>query len=583
MGVRDGASTRPCESELFVMKESQSTSSQSRSRKKAAAVTTAAAPVVLPSEDASYEAFLSSVGARLNVLSPDAKLFVVDVGSVSLMDTFLAALPVSARPTYVCRSCQKFMDTYGSVVTIRGEGVTEPLFWDEGVAPAYFREAVRAVRDRVVKGQVSGVFLTSEGVWGTPTNHDKKRGKDWHHLSVKAVPARYVFRSTVLQNAFQASALKREEYDMLSRGLADYPIAVVRTAHEALKNGQLFRSEKCVEISAWLLALHEALDGVKVASRRDKLVWRAVAGAPVGFAHVRSGMIGTLLDDLKAGLPFEDVKSKWAAKMHPLQYLRPTALPSDGNIAQAEKVVGALRTAGALRRRFARLDDVQEWLWQPVKDVVSKGGNGGVFDHLRPKAVPTAPVSMGVVAITWDKFRRTVLPDAVKIETYVDSGTVSLGSLVTAADPTAPPMIQWDRDDKRNPVTWFFYHGGWPAAHWGLKGGTWAVVSGITPYPFLWNGGAYPNHGDGVFVLIEGARDGNHPHGGGLFPEHLKSDYHAVRRTLEAHFQQAVIEDIDTASAAGFGITKGGGRGENVQLRVTTASSVTVYKIDRWD
>jgi hypothetical protein len=38
-------------------------------------------------------------------------------------------------------------------------------------------------------------------------------------------------------------------------------------------------------------------------------------------------MIGALLDDIKSGLPFEDIKARFDAKMHPLRYQRPKPRP----------------------------------------------------------------------------------------------------------------------------------------------------------------------------------------------------------------------------------------------------------------
>lgn len=53
-------------------------------------------------------------------------------------------------------------------------------------------------------------------------------------------------------------------------------------------------------------------------------------------------MIGTLLDDIASGMSFDSVSRRFAEKMHPLQYQRPQAAPSAGNIAQAEKIVEKL-------------------------------------------------------------------------------------------------------------------------------------------------------------------------------------------------------------------------------------------------
>ena len=116
-------------------------------------------------------------------------------------------------------------------------------------------------------------------------------------------------------------------------------------ALKLLKSEALYRSEKVLGQAQWLYDLHRALPSRR---NRDHVLWRAVAAAPAGFCHPRSSMIGTLLEDLAAGMPFDDVSRRFAEKMHPLLYQRPQAAPSAGNIAQAEKIVAAF--AFVLRR-----------------------------------------------------------------------------------------------------------------------------------------------------------------------------------------------------------------------------------------
>ncbi len=56
--------------------------------------------------------------------------------------------------------------------------------------------------------------------------------------------------------------------------------------------------------------------------------------------------------------------------------------------------------------------------------------------------------------MTWEKFARTVLPDAETIELYVPAEAAPYVAMVTAANPQAPPILQWDRAERRNPVSW---------------------------------------------------------------------------------------------------------------------------------
>lgn len=154
-------------------------------------------------------------------------------------------------------------------------------------------------------------------------------------------------------------------------------------------------------------------------------------------------------------------------------------------------------------------------------------------------------------------------------------------ALVTAADPAAPPILQWDTDTHRNPVSWYQYMNGSWASQWGLTGGIFARVSLVTHMPFMWPGSIdNGNHGAGAIFIIEGAKDSRQS-GSALFPEILRSEYHGVRSVLERYSRGAELEGRDEASACGLEIRKGG-TGPTVRVTSSTGS-VTEYKIDRWD
>jgi hypothetical protein len=367
---------------------------------------------------------------------------------------------------------------------------------------------------------------------------------------------------------------------MMTRTLNEIPIDVVRKAVAILRTEQLYRSEKVLGVGEWLLALHESLVDEKNLFRRDAILWQAVATAPAGFTHVRSSMIGTLLADLEAGMELDTVKRRFDQKMHPLQYRRPTAAPSDGQIAQAERVIAELRTAGSLERRFAKIEDLVT-VWKPkAREGHAAASASGVFGHLRGlSATPQPRDTTDVTAISWAKFARSALPTAETIECLVPVHGDFI-AFVTAANPDAPPIVQWDREDRRNPVTWYVYNNGSPAAGWNLRGGEWRPVTGIALNPAHWDATRpMPNHRELAVLVLDGARDMRHERSGGLFVEHLRGDYNAIRHTLEAHLLRAPIAGSADATACGLVA----GRSNPATVRVTAGGVRTMYRIDRWD
>jgi hypothetical protein len=351
----------------------------------------------------------------------------------------------------------------------------------------------------------------------------------------------------------------------------------IEQALTLIKTEALYRSEKVLGQAEWLHGLHIARAAAH-GSAKANAVWRAIATAPAGFCHPRSSMIGTLLEDIAAGMEFSEVSRRFAAKMHPLAYQRPQAAPTAGAIAAAEKVMEQLGAAGSLARRFARLDEVQA-LWTPTKEKEAPAA-GGVFGHLKPKDA-AAPINMAVPpqVMTWEKFQRTVLPIAERIE-YQAPIVGSYTSLVTAANADAPPILQWDSEEKRNPVSWYFWNRGSTAASFGLAAGAFCKVNAVALKPSMWNGGN-EHQGAGVLFVLDGAAE-TRMAGAALFPEILKSELHGVRSVIEAYSRSAVIEGKDQQSAAGVMLTKGGNAWDAV-LRVWVGGRSVDYKLDRWD
>ena len=489
-----------------------------------------------------------------------------------LFAAFLAEITTRRRAHYACTACRRFVDQYGGLVRIAEDGTPSPAIWPADDVPSFFHDAVATVRLKILRSKVTGVFLSSLHTWGTPST------PPWQHLhALNPTP----FRATALKTAKQAMAEKLEEYGMLCRALADFPLETVDQAARLLRSEALYRSEKCEGVATWLQDLHRARAKAK-GRAKDTLTWLAVATAPVGFAHVRSTMIGTLLEDIASGLSFDAVSRRFAEKMHPLQYQRPTSPPSDGQIARAEKVVAELATAGALRRRYARLADIRP-LWTPTPKPQAPSA-GGVFGQLKT-VPPDRSIEIPPVTLTWEKFQRTVLSEAAEIQALVPRGNSSFAALVTAADPAAPPILQWDTPEDRNPVNWYFYNNGSLARRWGLEPGTWVRVTAICLKPSAWGARPLAHQGDGIFILLEGARDTGSC-GLALFPETLRSEYHEIRRTIEAFSNKGEIEGRAEAEACGLGFSKDTGhhRWSDAVLRVTSRDGgVAHFTLDRWD
>lgn len=524
---------------------------------------TTASEMVVPDQE--YNAYLRRVEARFAQRTHDGPpLFTTD--AANLFDLFLAFLPPAMRQEYNCGTCRIFVERYGGLVTIDDTGNTHSVLWDAQDAPPAFDASIRAMVSAIGQANVNGVFRSSAQTWGKPTTGE------WHHFAVTP-DVRYNHKR-VLETASQARAAKVHDYETLVRAMDDFDMDTLRTAVSLLKTESLYRSERVLGAAEWLLDLQKMRKRMH-GTQRDNLVWRAVAKAPAGYCHPRNSMIGTLLDDIAEGMDYEQVSARFAAKMHPLQYMRPQSDPGAGNIVQAEKIIAQLDAAGALRRRFARLEEIKP-LWTASPQPSSVTGSG-VFARLRPRQrAANDAMDAPAQTLTWEKFQRTVLPTARAIDLYLSTKNSYCGML-TASDPNAPLLFQWD-----NPVSWYVYVSGSDPDHWRLQADTYGRVSAITLKPSMWTDPTkFAHQSQGVILLLDGARDTTHD-GLSIFPEFLRSEFHSVRKTLEAFSKQGKVEGADEATACGLLLTKG--VSWDALLRVTDEEgTVALYRLDRWD
>jgi len=523
----------------------------------------AASPVIGNVDDQDYHAFLDRVNARFasNATGP---LFTTDASG--LWDAYLSSFGDADRQHHNCHACRHYIERWAGLVTIDERGITTPAVWNVDDAPEEYKKAIGAMAKIVRKAKVTGVFLSSNKELGTPVTGQ------WRHLSV-TMPK--VFARTT-QTAGQAMAEKREDYINVKRALAEFTMPMVEQAMTLLKTDSLARAEKVIGPAQFLYDLHAAK---ATALNYNNVVWLGIATAPAGFCHPRSSMVGTLLEDIAAGMDFAEVSRRWKSKMHPLQYQRPQSAPNAGAIAQAEKIVAEMGAAGSLARRFARVEDVTP-IWLPKATATESKPQAGVFSHLKSKnATPAPDMKIPPLTMTWAKFSQQVLPTADRIQFHARASRDAFMVLVTAVDPDAPPILQWDTLEHRNPVSWYFWHGGSSPEQFGLTTGAMCDVSAVTMKPSMWHG-SFPQHGEGVIFLLKDARE-TRQSGAALFPECMKSEFHGIRSVIESYSRGSEISGMEDGSACGIGLQKGGTWAH--VFRVTSGGKSLDYLLDRWD
>lgn len=472
-------------------------------------------------------------------------------------------------------------------MAIAEDGGLHSVMWDEStVQDPVYRAVVAKLRDVVERGVVVGPFYSTDRVWGQGVTGD------WAHFSVSPGP-RLVMVNGLTETVEQKMAKVVEERGMLERGLQEFSVRTIERVVGLLEAEAVFRGEKFLTYARWLLDVAKLWRGTRHLGKKDNLLWDAAALAPAGWCHVRSSVLGTFLSDVESGIFGQKACVRFREKLNPSQYQRPTSAPKAGNVAAAEVLAARLSSGRAFDRRYAELRDVQEWLWRDgeraVGDAVPAGGDaasGPVFGRVKPRGPAVyhdrgGPELLPPRTVTWVYFRDRVLPSALSIEYDAPwDGTVNGYAFVTASDPEAPPILQWDRADRRNPVSWYTVNPTPMRARWNLPSLR-VQVLGVTRFPCEWNGATHDNQTPGVLFVLKGCRDLRGNTGGGLFPEFLLSEYHGVRASIEALTRLKEIVPAQGQAACGVAMRQGYARPET--FRVTSSAGVTSYTVDRWE
>jgi hypothetical protein len=509
-------------------------------------------------------------------------LFTTDADPEIIWKAYLATIPDDTRRQHNnCNCCRRFVQRYGGLVTVDEKGEQRSALWHESDAPNEIMAGIRSLRVAAEKALITGVFVSDEKVWGSPQTKDGVRSGYWTHLALDPGPGR-VWSNRVVTATAQA-AIHLENHKHLGVALKEFKQEYIDQALAILRAEALSDSAKFIAVAEWLSA-RQGETRLRGRAGRN-LIWRAVASAPAGFCTPRSSMIGSLIEDLASGMPFQDVKKRFDAKMHPLKYKRPTAAPAAGNIKVAEEIIAKLGLEPSLRRRFATMSDVLT-VWKPRSFTEKPRDSSGVFGGLTPKASSPSQASRGMVlpdqTMTWVKFRDNFLGSAEKIEMLVPTGNDSFAAMVTASDPSAPPLLLWDNEEQRNPVNWYLYHGGSPASRWGLRARSYTEVVGISTKPNTWHGDKWEQEGQGLIFILKGARDGA-SNTLALFPDTLRGELHGIRSTIEAYSNKGKIEMPWPGEQLASGLMVAKTQKWSVTLRVTSKGAVSNFTLDRWD
>lgn len=512
-----------------------------------------------------FNSWVDKMQIRLHTLAQmDVPLFISN--KVDLMAVYLRSLPREARRYHTCNTCAAFINRYGRLLCIGADGTLQSAIWHPEDAPAFYHRACANLAIAAKDAGIDAPFISTDETWGT------RETGPWTHFGLTPLST-YIAKYDPTATCEQRMAVRREDFRTLTHALSTYRIATLETARDLANSGRLMRAERVRNHLGWLLSL--AIDSHR--GRNVNMVWDRMSRAPAAYCHVRSTVVGSLLDDIQDGRNLEATIRSFNEKMDPLAYQRPTAAPTEQAIDRAEKLVEQMGIASALMRRIAKPSEIplHARIWSASNADLRQPS--GTFAALRSELRNTDRKStIDDGSMTWAKFERTVLPQAEAIDVLVPR-TGNYTVVCTAVDPQAKPIMKWDGEDDRNPFNWYVWHGGSTASQHGFTAQTWVEVLFITDRPCNWRRA----HGYGFppsrLFFLKGAAE-TRSAGSALFPECLRSELHEVRKVIEAHRRK---HDLPLSNSAAVALPVGDKL--SLTVRVTVGKIVRTITIDRME
>ncbi|MBL7253874.1 hypothetical protein [Paractinoplanes lichenicola] len=393
-----------------------------------------------------FQQFVTDVNARLSAMSKD-ELYVVGDGldRDSLWLTFLESFPAGTnlrfreRTEYDCSTCRGFVKNLGNVVEIHN-GHVRTVWSGVSAADPVFSVVAAALDEFVGTLPLSGVFRSTEAQYGAKTTRSLHDGQVevWHHLHGQVAKRHRTQDVGAARGAFDTAV------QVFQRGLAELTPDALDTVADLIDSNALYRGTEHLRAVTEFRYLRNQWTQ---ATDKRAFVY-AFASNPA--ARFRNTVIGTLVQDLSAGVGLEQAVRSFETKVAPQNYRRPTALITPAMVKAAMKTIDELGLEESLQRRFARLSDisVNNVLWvDNDTQTRMKDGIEGLLMRAATKPAGAGlrdaePERIPVVA-----FMKDVLPGAAAIDLWVaNSHEPHFVSLTTGRHPDAPRLFTWDND-----------------------------------------------------------------------------------------------------------------------------------------
>ena len=362
----------------------------------------------------------------------------------TLWDAYLAAFPEGTNPIFRVRTehdgsyDRSVIRKIGNVVRLNEDGTVTSI-WDIENLPAPYNVVAQQLADLVHAADIDTIFRINERKLSVVSNVENKDGvtTEFHHFHAD-IAARHFSRevATVVGNTNTTVAVMRRGFEELTPQAVNDVLGLIQEG--LLYRGDEFRAPLQAFQAAQRLYLRQDSD-----RKRSMLLW---LNANSSVARIRNTAIGTLLQELSAGVELEKAVKSFENMVAPTNYKRPTALITQGMIDKALTDVDALGLRSALERRFANIGDISInnvlWADGSVQPLMRDGLRDLLASSAKPVNVIGAPTEVPV-----DRFMQEILPEAISMELmFAGSLQSNLMSLTAPVHADAGSLFKWGND-----------------------------------------------------------------------------------------------------------------------------------------
>lgn len=491
------------------------------------------------------------------------------VSGDDLYKAYLDSFPTQAlRQDHTCSCCKQFFRAYGNLVLVAPNGNTESLLFhsNDGI-PMEYLDFVAHARAMLDNAKVDKVHYAASP---TPILGQHKKG-GFNHFSfhlplILQFPDKY-------KSARQNTADTAEDVRLFTLSLYTWRDETLAKAAAMFQHDADLSRTSWAEVISKFRQIREGLEEIgRDHILRHNYVVSQIVQNRKGLARIGQTVLGEFLTNLDNDVPDVHAKRMFLTMIDPKDYMRPKAAPAAQTLQNAEKIVAELGIADSLRRRSLRRDELDgHTIWDKAAPA-APAERGGVFgavqtkDQKAPAKKPTIDGGRISMAALLDK----IDDDVERIEIYISgAATKSFSSFVTEAVEGAKPILNWDHENNRNPVSTYTYTQPVQPFTWKVGAG-WNDVFAVTDKPQRW-AVVHEDEFDPHFVLVNGhdTIDSGLP----LFPQTLRPELHSVRSVIEAFCRTAKLEDREQ----GLVVWQYGGGQE--QIRLTTKDAVVTYTV----